>query len=150
MMSFICSAQWANINLTSHSTPGRQSRKQVQAFLPPSCRKQETDNKWLAPEPLRWTRSAMYFYPWHPCDALCTIVHSTSWTTAICVFCKATLLSAVTLHLRFFWRKKYKIIYFYAHFVVHTYKSCMYDFSLCPANWRIFETAFQSCFIGSK
>ena len=148
MMSFIYSAQWASINLTSHSTPGRQSRKQVQAFLPPSCRKQETANEWLAPEPLRWTRSSMYFCPWHPCDALCTVVHSTSWTTAICVFCKATLLSAVTLHLRFFWTKKYKIIYFYAHLLyIHTSHD---SFSLCPANWRPFETAFQSCFIGSK
>lgn len=37
MMSFIYGAQWANINTNSYSTPGRQSRKQVQAFPHPAC-----------------------------------------------------------------------------------------------------------------
>lgn len=43
------------------------------------------------------------------CDAVSTAVHSTSWTTVFCVFCKVTLFSAVLLHQIFLEEKMYSL-----------------------------------------
>lgn len=114
---FISGAQWANNSPNSHNTPRRQSKKQVQTFLPHLLVETKCgDNEWLIPEPLRILTGGLGLkrasppHPWRlGWRALWTIVHSISWTTVFCVSCEGTLLSAVTSPLRFFQGRKYNL-----------------------------------------